>query len=81
MNETATAERTEPRQRAPQAAQARRLEPYAIPVPDLLAEEIDGVVELVAARLGEPPEAARRVVEVALLQRGIEALKSAEGKR
>lgn len=58
-----------------------RLEPYAIKVPDPVAKEIDDLVEAVSARTGETPDQVRRGVEISVLCRGVDALKSQEGKR
>jgi hypothetical protein len=58
-----------------------RLEPRQIAVPDAMMLEFDRLVELVSARLGEPPEDVRRGVEISVLARGIERLKSEEGLR
>jgi hypothetical protein len=58
------------------------VEPYVIAVPDLLAEEIHGEVTRMQARLGgEHVDHVRRCVEIAVLKRGIAALRGEEGKR
>lgn len=58
-----------------------RVEPRQISVPDVIMAELDRLVELVSARLGESPEQVRRGVEVSVLARGIERIKSEEGLR
>jgi hypothetical protein len=57
------------------------LEPYSIRVPENLTEAFDQAVNLMSARLGESPEQCRRMVEIAVLQRGIQSVNATEGKR
>lgn len=51
----------------------------AIIVPGELEERIREAVTRCAATLGESPERCRRSVEIAILQRGIEALEESSG--
>lgn len=46
-----------------------------VKVPPQLLSEIDRLVERVAARTGEPPALCRRGVEIAVLTRGVAALR------
>ena len=57
-------------------SQKREVPHGTIDVPMALALEIEVLATGLAARTGEPIGAARRVVEVAVLKRGIEAMKA-----
>lgn len=51
-------------------------ETYAITVPAPLAAVIEELVHQQAERFGETPDAARRLVEITVLQRGAAALQA-----
>lgn len=59
------------------------LEPYVIsmPVPELLGERIDRLVEAFERKFGGPTDAARALVVRTILQRGIESLEREEALR
>ena len=52
---------------------SQQVEPYLIPVPDLLSQLIDDLVEIEVQRRGCRADPARRAVEALVLQRGIQA--------
>jgi hypothetical protein len=60
------------------ARQSERPAPRTIVVPDVIAHDLEELVERTAARLGERPEQTRRAVELAVLARGIAAVRKDE---
>ena len=64
-----------------EAAAQLTIEPYLIEVPDTLADEIADLAEALSMRLGEEPKDVRRGLEIAILSRGIAAIRNEEGKR
>jgi hypothetical protein len=67
---------------AEQASPKRPLEePYLIPVPDIVADRIDRMIQRVARRTGEPTDKVRRACELSVLTRGLDAFEGEEGLR
>ena len=57
------------------------VEPYLIPVPDLVADRIARMVERVARRTGELTDKVRRACEISVLTRWLDAFEGEEGLR
>jgi hypothetical protein len=51
-----------------------------IEIPDYLVRDLESAVEDVARRLGTKPDLVRRLVEVTVLKRGIEAMRREGGR-
>jgi hypothetical protein len=63
------------------ARQSERPAPRTIVVPDVMEKDLEELVERTARRLGERPEQTRRAVEIAVLSRGMAAIRKDEGGR
>lgn len=70
-------------EKRPSERPAATLEPYLMPVPPVQADEIAELVDTTAKRLGGEHcvDQIRKLVESAVLKRGIASLKGEEGKR
>lgn len=59
----------------------KRSAPATIALPPRLERDFEVLVAEVATTLGEPPARARRAVEIAVLAKGIAAVRRENGKR